>query len=102
VEKVDKFKNMICSKKFLSEGSYMKGLLLKGLKAMIESSQNEGQPVAQCLLGSDKIAAFTECWKEMISESTIYVKNANPSSKLTLSVLATFFDVELEMCTIRG
>lgn len=53
-------------------------------------------------MGSDKMAAFTECWKEMISESTSFVHNPNSSSKLMIGVLTTFFDVDLEMSTIRG
>jgi hypothetical protein len=35
VEKIKKLKDMICSTRFLAEGSYTKGLLLKGLKGMV-------------------------------------------------------------------
>ena len=63
IEKIDKFKTLICCDKFLPEASYMKGLLLKGLKGMLENSSITNQPVASCLFGSDKLAAFSECWK---------------------------------------
>lgn len=65
---VNKFKNLVCNDKFLPFASYMKGLLLKGLKLMMENSTNASRPVADCLFGSEKISAFSECWKEVISE----------------------------------
>jgi hypothetical protein len=63
---ITKFKNLICNDKFLPFSSYMKGLILKGLKIMAEN-HHENRPIAECLLGCEKISAFTECWKELIS-----------------------------------
>ena len=39
--KINKFKDLVCSNSFLDFGKYTKGLLLKGLSAMIEDNMCE-------------------------------------------------------------
>lgn len=48
MEQINKLKNLVCSNNFLNFASYTKGLILKGLKVMIESNErNQGvRPVA--------------------------------------------------------
>lgn len=68
MDQIAKFKNLVCSNNFLNFASYTKGLILKGLKMMTETNERNlgGRPVAESLLGSEKMSAFCECWKEMI------------------------------------
>lgn len=58
--KLNKLKLLICSDKFLSFAGYMKGLLLKGLQAMVENNKDgdSTRPVGEVLMGSEKLAAF--------------------------------------------
>lgn len=45
----------------------MKGLLIKGFKLLEDAKKvSINKPVAQVLLTTDIILAFTECWKELV------------------------------------
>ena len=70
---------------------------------MIQSNENINQPIASCLLGSDKLNAFNECWKYMIYESSAFASEDKDSYKNSIiSMLATFFDVDIHMFTLKG
>jgi hypothetical protein len=102
VSKINKLKNLVCNDKFMPFSSYTKGLLLKGLQLMLQSTETRARPVAQALLGCEKLAAFTECWKEMIAESSRYISpDSEGGNKSAIAMLATFFDVDLKFYTLR-
>lgn len=64
--RIAKLKDLVCSNSFLNFASFTKGLILKGLKAMGEQARTSSFPVAEALMGSEKLPAFCECWKEML------------------------------------
>lgn len=54
--RLSKLKELICSNNFLAFANFTKGLILKGLKAMSETDGD--YPVAEVLMGSEKMPAF--------------------------------------------
>lgn len=99
--KLNKLKNLVCSDNFLSFASYMKGLILKGLQAMLEAEGSD-RPAAETLMGSEKLAAFCECWKEMIMELGPSGSGSEEINSVMIGTLATFFDVDFKFFTRKA
>lgn len=58
VPRIAKLKDLVCNNSFLNFGSFTKGLILKGLKAMGEQASSSPYPVVEALMGSEKLPAF--------------------------------------------
>lgn len=70
---------------------------------MVETSlqQYTDKPIADILLGTEKLAAFTECWKEIIG----YFQRGSVADDFNLnliSVLSKFFGVNLNFYTKKN
>lgn len=61
-KKINSLKALVYSHDFLDGNVLTKGLLVSGFQ-LLEQSHNTGVALGQCLLTSDCICAFTECWK---------------------------------------
>jgi hypothetical protein len=46
--------------------NFIKGLLVKGLRSVLENGNRTTKPIAQILLKNDAMNAFSEFWKEII------------------------------------
>ena len=101
---IDTFRKLICSEGFMANASYMKGLILKGLNSMAgEEERNKVRPVADAIMGSERMEAFCECWKDMgINASREASSASSDLNSSIIKVFANFFQVDFEFFTCKG
>jgi hypothetical protein len=56
---LEKMKAQVCKSEFMFGSNFIKGLLLKGLRSVTENGDKSRKPIAQMLLKSDSMNAFS-------------------------------------------
>lgn len=100
--RLGKLKELVCSNGFLNFANFTKGLILKGLRAMAESAGSSNSPVAEVLLGSEKMPAFCECWKEMLFHFKSKHQEVGDINSSMIEVFTRFFEVDFRFYSRKG
>ena len=96
---LEKIKAKICSEDFMFGSNFIKGLMIKGLRAIIDKRDKSNKPIAQILMKNEAMNAFSEFWKEIIEEESneSCVKHTDIPESLAYQYVSNFLGVDFKL-----
>lgn len=79
--------------------NFIKGLMIKGLRAIIDKRDKANKPIAQILMKNEAMNAFSEFWKEIIEEESneTCVKHTDIPESLAYQYVSNFIGVDFKL-----